>query len=99
MIFTSNNLAPRIEDRRDYTISLSFGALTSWSIDAEAKTFASGNKFLIFHTNDQARFFGELVSNSSLKISQSGTPVFEFTVTGAKEALSLHAELPGGAPT
>ena len=87
VIFTNGNLTPRIEDRKHYTLSLNFDALTPWSINAEAKTFASGNKFLIFRTSDQ-RFFGELVSSSSLKISQSGTSIFEFTVTGAKEALA-----------
>ena len=87
VIFTNSDLTPRIEDRKHYTLSLNFGALTPWSINVEAKTFASGNKFLIFRTSDQ-RFVGELISSSSLKISQSGTSIFEFTVTGAKEALA-----------
>jgi hypothetical protein len=87
VIFTSENLTPRIENRKYYDLSLSFGKLTPWSIKAEAKTFASGNKFLVFRTSDQ-RFFAELVGSNSLTISQSGTPIFEFTVTGAKEALA-----------
>ena len=86
IIFSSANLNPRIENQKYYNLSLSFGE-TPWSIKAEAKTFASGNKYLVFHTSDQ-RFSAELVSSNSLTISQSGTAIFEFTVTGAKEALA-----------
>jgi hypothetical protein len=87
VIFTSVNLNSRVEDRQHYNISLSFAGFTPWSIQAEAKTFASGNKFLVFRTSDQ-RFFGELVSSNSVTISQAGTSIFEFTVAGAKEALA-----------
>jgi hypothetical protein len=85
--FTSGTLSPMIEDRKHYNLSLSFGGFTPWTIKAEAKTFVSGNKFLVFRTSDQ-RLFGGLVSSNSLTISQSGTSIFEFTVTGAKEALA-----------
>jgi len=87
VIFTNVNLNSRIEDRKHYTLSLGFDELTPWTVKAEPKIFASGIKSLVFHTSDQ-RFFGELVSSNSLTISQSGTPIFEFTVTGAKEALA-----------
>jgi hypothetical protein len=87
VLFTSGNLNSKIENRKHYTLSLSFGELTPWTIKAEAKTFTSGIKSLVFHTSDQ-RFFGELVSSNSVTISQSGTPIFEFTVTGAKRALA-----------
>jgi len=87
IIFTSANLNSRIENQKYYNLALSFGELTPWSIKAEAKIFASGNKYSVFRTSDQ-RFFAELVSNNSLTISQSGAPIFEFTVTGAKEALA-----------
>ena len=85
--FTSGTLSPRIEDGKHYNLSLSFGRFTPWTITAEAKAFFSGNKYLIFYTSDQ-RFFTELVSSNSLTISQSSTAIFEFTVTGAKEALA-----------
>jgi Flp pilus assembly protein protease CpaA len=87
VLFTSGNLNSTIEDRKHYTLSLSFGELTPWTIKAVAKTFASGIKSLVFHTSDQ-RFFEELVSSNSVTISQSGTTIFEFTVTGAKGALA-----------
>ena len=87
VLFTSGNLNSEIEDRENYTLSFSFGELAPWTIKTQVKTFTSGIKFLVFHTNDQ-RFFAELVSSNSLTISQSGTPIFEFTVTGAKEALA-----------
>jgi prepilin peptidase CpaA len=85
--FTSGNLSPIIEDRKHYNLSLSFGGFTPCTIKTKAKTFTSGNKSLVFSTSDQ-RFFGERVTSNSLTISQSGTSIFEFTVTGAKEALA-----------
>jgi hypothetical protein len=85
--FTSGILNPVIEDGKHYNLSLSFDGFTPWTIKTAAKTFVSGNKFLVFRTSDQ-RLFAELVSSNSLTISQSGTPIFEFTVTGAKEALA-----------
>jgi len=87
IILTSTNLNSRVENQKYYNFSLSFSEFTPWSIKTQAKTFASGNKYLVFHTSDQ-RFFTELVSSNSLTISQSGTAIVEFTVTGAKEALA-----------
>jgi hypothetical protein len=87
IILTSANLNLKIENQKYYDLSLSFNEFTPWFIKTQAKTFASGNKYLVFHTSDQ-RFFAELVSSNSLTISQSGTAIFEFTVTGAKEALA-----------
>ena len=88
VLFTSANLNSKIEDHKHYTLSLSFGdELTPWTIKAEPKIFTSGIKSLVFHSSDR-RFFEELVGSNSVTISQSGTPIFEFTVTGAKEALA-----------
>jgi len=88
VMFTSENLIPRIEDQKSYNLSLRFGNLSPWSVEAAATTLGSSDKrMLLFRTGDQ-RFLAELVSNNSLTISQSGTPIFEFAVTGAKEALA-----------
>jgi hypothetical protein len=88
MMFTSEHLNLRIEDRKFYNLSLRFGNLIPWSIEAKSELFPrSNNKFLLFRTSNQ-RFLSELVGNNTLTISQSGSPIFEFTLTGAKEALA-----------
>jgi hypothetical protein len=88
VMFTSETLIRRIEDQKSYNLSLRFGNLSPWSIDAAATILGSSDKrMLLFRAGDQ-RFLAELVSNNSLTISQSGTPIFELTVTGAKEALA-----------
>jgi len=86
VMFTSENLSPKIEDQKSYNLSLRFGNLSPWSIEARTEILRSNVKMLHFHTGDR-RFFGELVNSNSLTISQSGTPIFEFTLAGAKEAL------------
>jgi prepilin peptidase CpaA len=87
VLFTNSSVNANIDDRKHYMLSLKIGEYTPWSIKTQAKTFNSGNKYLVFHTSDQ-RLFAELVRSNSLTISQSGTAIFEFTVTGAKEALA-----------
>ena|SRR6266403_2889952 len=88
VMFGSYTLSTIIENNKYYSINLTFGNETPWTAEAVAKFFpGTNNKALSFRTSQQ-QFFAELVSNNSLIISQNGSPISEFSLTGAKDALT-----------
>src|ERR1700730_11981754 len=83
---TQADMWSRIENNKYYSINLTFGNETPWTAEAVAKFFpGTNNKALSFRTSQQ-QFFAELVGNNSLIISQNGSPISEFSLTGAKDA-------------
>ncbi len=88
VMFGNDTLSTRIENNKYYSINLTFGNETPWTVEATAKFFPGTNiKMLIFRTSQQ-QFFADLVSNTHLIISQNGSSISEFSLKNAKDALT-----------